>query len=167
MFQPDDLDYAVNANESNDLYAQYRKIFKVTVKKTVEGNFGDRLKSFTFSMTGMANDQDKSFDLKHGGQKEVSVYEGQSITLSEDAVKGYTTTIKVTVGGKSTTSSGTSLDNLLVNADTEIEFINTKEGTVPTGINGGDLIPYLGALIVGLGIAIMTVLRLRKTQMER
>jgi len=166
MFLPGTADYAVNANDSNDLYAQYKKIFKVTIKKTVNGNFGDRFKFFTFTMSGTTNDQDKNFELKHGGQKEVNVYEGNKITVSEKVVKGYKTSIKVTSNGSTKTTDVNSLDDLLIDADTEIEFINTKQGTVPTGINDGDLIPYLGALIIGLGIAIMTVLRLRKAQME-
>lgn len=166
MFLPGTADYAVNANDSNDLYAQYKKIFKVTIKKTVNGSFGDRLKFFTFTMSGTTNDQDNNFKLKHDSQKEVNVYEGNNITVSEDVVKGYKTSIKVTSNGSTTTTDANSLNDLPINADTEIEFINTKEGTVPTGINDGDLIPYLGALIIGLGIAIMTVLRLRKAQME-
>ncbi len=166
-FAPGITDYAVSKDGPNNLYAQYRRFYTVTVKKTVNGSFGDRFYDFGFTVNGDI-DKLQSFTLKSGNQRELKFYEDDVLDLSETAVEGYTTQIKITpLGGSTTTQNVSSLTGYTVKSDTEIEFINTKEGTVPTGINEGSMIPYLALIIAGIGLGITYVLILRRRQMYR
>ena len=150
-----------NANDKDDKFVIYYHTVSLEVIKKVEGNQGDRNKTwnFTVSFSGLGNstticrngnsdinlqsytaDADgnlsQSFEIKHG-QKLIlnSIPSGAKVTVTETeaGLDGYTTTYKVSENGAHT---GNSASNVTLSAEngTEIEVINTKAGNVPTGI---------------------------------
>ena len=74
--------------ELHDMYAVWEKLYKVTVKKVVDGPYDNT--NFTISQTGL--DETADFTLAHDGQKEFpDIAKGTAVTINETNVPtGYT-----------------------------------------------------------------------------
>lgn len=129
------------------------------VTKTVTGNLGDKTKDFTFhveftapkdkdwDMNGIdtsltkGDDGKYTFTLRDGATAEFkNLPYGVVYTVTEDAVEGYTTTIKV---------NDVAMDNATGSigvAETTAAFTNTKTGSIDTGVTTENL-PYV--LLIG------------------
>lgn len=153
----------------------------LTLKKTVTGNQGDRNKYFTFTValenapkgsvysvtlpttdayspadpTSITVDENgtatAAFHLKHNQSLVINgLTEGVKYTITETSEDGYTTTYKVNNGGA---QSGTATaQQTMGDTSQTVEFINDKQGTVPTGILL-DVAPY-AALAAFAGVAL-------------
>ncbi len=145
--------------ETNVLYAQWRKIVTVTVKKDVTGNMGDTDKEFSFTATGTKpknftlQDMDKHADSTETFQLEV----GDTITITETVYNGYATSYKVdngaaTVGNSYTLAVGEGT------SDVTVTFINNKQIDAPTGLTSNTT-PYLimvgTAATAGVGYVVL------------
>lgn len=154
-----------------DVVNTYNPSHKVTVKKTVKGNQGDKTKQFKFKMTLTGNDvpgslaytkngKTGSVVVKNGiaeftlGHKDVIVFkevpEGvkYAVTELDGESNGYTV--------ESKNASGT------LNKDTEISFVNTKDVGVPTAAmtNTGAI---AGVVMAGvIGIMVIVILKRKK-----
>lgn len=157
-----------------DVVNTYNPSHKVTVKKTVKGNQGDKTKQFRFQMsiTGNGvpgnlayakNGKAGSVAVKNGiaeftlGHKDVIVFkevpEGveYAVTELDGESNGYTV--------ESKNASGT------LNKDTEISFVNTKDVGVPTAAmtNTGAI---AGVVMAGM-IGIMAIVVLKRKKSEK
>lgn len=106
-----------------------------TVKSTVSYVYGGETKTLTFDENGKAT---ATFSLKHDGTITFeNLPEGVSYTVTEAnySGEGYTTTAN---GQTSNTARGT----IDASEASEVEFVNTKGGTIDTGITTDDL-PYV------------------------
>lgn len=153
----------------------------LTLKKTVTGNQGDRNKYFTFTVAlenapkgsvysvtlpttdayspadptsitvGENGTATATFHLKHNQSLVINgLTEGVKYTITETSEDGYTTTYKVNNGGA---QSGTATaQQTMGDTSQTVEFINDKQGTVPTGILL-DVAPY-AALAAFAGVAL-------------
>lgn len=153
----------------------------LTLKKTVTGNQGDRNKYFTFTVAlanapkgsvysvtlpttdayspadptsitvGENGTATATFHLKHNQSLVINgLTEGVKYTITETSEDGYTTTYKVNNGGAQS-GTATAQQNMGDTSQT-VEFINDKQGTVPTGILL-DVAPY-AALAAFAGVAL-------------
>lgn len=153
----------------------------LTLKKTVTGNQGDRNKYFTFTValenapkgsvysvtlpttdayspadpTSITVDDNgtatAAFHLKHNQSLVINgLTSGVQYTITETDGTGYTTTYKVN-GGDAQNGAATGQQTMGDTSQT-VEFINNKEGTVPTGILL-DVAPY-AALAAFAGVAL-------------
>lgn len=153
----------------------------LTLKKIVTGNQGDRNKYFTFTValenapkgsvysvtlpttaayspadpTSITVDDNDTatatFHLKHNQSLVINgLTSGVQYTITETDGTGYTTTYKVN-GGDAQNGAATGQQTMGDTSQT-VEFINNKEGTVPTGILL-DVAPY-AALAAFAGVAL-------------
>lgn len=157
-----------------DVVNTYNPSHKVTVKKTVKGNQGDKTKQFKFQMsiTGNGvpgnlayakNGKAGSVAIKNGiaeftlGHKDVIVFkevpEGveYAVTELDGESNGYTV--------ESKNASGT------LNKDTEISFVNTKDVGVPTAAmtNTGAIAGVVMAGVIGI-MAIVILKRKKRSE---
>ena len=157
-----------------DVVNTYNPSHKVTVKKTVKGNQGDKTKQFKFQMsiTGNGvpgnlayakNGKAGSVAVKNGiaeftlGHKDVIVFkevpEGveYAVTELDGESNGYTV--------ESKNASGT------LNKDTEISFVNTKDVGVPTAAmtNTGAIAGVVMAGVIGI-MAIVILKRKKRSE---
>lgn len=150
--------------ENNVLYAQWRKLIKVTVQKNVDGNMGDTSKDFSFTYTVTKPNETpvtKEFALKDGESYFITdLPEGSSVTVTENSptTDGYKTT--VTVKGETTNSSEYTGENLT--EDVTVVFTNTKSVTAPTGIVR-NVFPFVVMIVIAIeAIVCFFVLYLKK-----
>lgn len=153
----------------------------LTLKKTVTGNQGDRNKYFTFNVAlanapkgsvysvtlptteaysppdpasitvGENGTATATFHLKHNQSLVINgLTSGVQYTIAETDRTGYTTTYKVN-GGDAQNGAATGQQTMGDTSQT-VEFINYKQGTVPTGILL-DVAPY-AALAAFAGVAL-------------
>ena len=153
----------------------------LTLKKTVTGNQGDRNKYFTFTVAlanapkgsvysvtlptteayspadrtsitvGENGTATETFHLKHNQSLVINgLTSGVQYTITETDWTGYTTTYKVN-GGDAQNGAATG-QQTMGNTSQTVEFINYKQGTVPTGILL-DVAPY-AALAAFAGVAL-------------
>ena len=145
----------------------------VSITKIVSGNLGDRSRDFDFSVTcseamgagtGYTLSSDHktaTFDLHHNESvvlKDVPI--GSTLTVSETAVNGYTTTIKannVDVSAGYTVINGTGQN---------ITVTNTKSGIVDSGIIMDNL-PYVILLEIALFGGAILLLRKANRRKEK
>ena len=147
--------------EQATYYALFRQT-KVTVKKEVTGNLGDKSKDFTFqwkilNADGSVNQESETFTLKHGAQKEIlGIPEGATLVIQETNADGYTVTAK---HGSYIVSVVSNSVTVTVTDGSMITFTNNKETVPDTGVLL-DSLPYVVILaVVVLGAALVIVRR--------
>lgn len=156
---------------------------RLTVTKSVTGNFGDTSKDFSFKLTdasgaaianataakdtseGVSLTSDGSFTLKNGQRLVVELPYGATYQVVENDPKGandtvrYTTAIKVD-GSSAVTDTdarkASSPDGGITN-DTTITYTNKRDVTPDVGVDLGSGAPYV-AVIGGIGIGIAGVI---------
>lgn len=141
----------------------------ITIQKLITGNMANENDSFAFVVSGNSvGEADKSFNLKHGEKKEITVRVGDTITVSENA-GNYTPSYEVTVecddGDRPVASRDDNSVTYTVTrmAGQTITFTNKYEVTIDTGISL-DMLPYviiLAVLVLG-GAAFVLKRRVRE-----
>lgn len=155
--------------EKNILYAQWRKLFTVTVKKSVSGSMGNKLKEFDFSYTvtgpseGNTDQTDKgSFQLADKGTYEIkNLKPGSKITVTEISPQsdGYTT--QIVAGEEKIDNNKYTIENL--SNDLTIEFLNKREVVPPTGVKN-NMSALLIMLLTALAGAVLLFVPGRRWQ---
>ena len=147
--------------EQATYYALFRQT-KVTVKKEVTGNLGDKSKDFTFqwkilNADGSVNQESETFTLKHGAQKEIlGIPEGATLVIQETNADGYTVTAMHGSNPVEVMRNGV---KVTVTDGSMITFTNNKETAPDTGVLL-DSLPYVVILaVVVLGAALVIVRR--------
>lgn len=150
------------AEESNVIYAQWRKLKEVTftVEKLVDGNMGDHNREFEFKYSiidkeGAVKDSD-TFKLKSSVSTELpKVAEGYTIVIQETSVTGYTTTIDATVDKASSEAGKFSYTVTKDSSDAiKVTYTNSKTMVTPTGVTTNWMTSIL-MLLAGLGMAVV------------
>lgn len=153
------------AEESNVIYAQWRKLKEVTftVEKLVDGNMGDHNREFEFKYSiidkeGAEKDSD-TFKLKSSVSTELpKVAEGYTIVIQETLVTGYTTTIGATVDNASSEAGKFSYTVTKDSSDAiKVTYTNSKTMVTPTGVTTNGMTSIL-MLLAGLGMAVVMLL---------
>lgn len=158
-----------NKTTKEDTFTNTYEAGSLKVTKTVTGNLGDKTKDFTFhveftapkdkdwDMNGIdtsltkGDDGKYTFTLRDGATAEFkNLPYGVVYTVTEDAVEGYTTTIRV---------NDVAMDNATGSigvAETTVVFTNDKGGEIDTGVTTESL-PYvvLMAFVVLAGAALL------------
>lgn len=148
--------YTPNAKELNDgfvdFFAKYvPATYTLTITKEVSGNMLSHNDSFGFTVSGNVAEADKSFALKHGETKTITVTVGDEITITE-ASGNYTTTYQI---GSGAVQEG-NVATITVSGDETISFVNTRNVTIDTGVIL-DTLPYILILaVVAIGVAALT-----------
>lgn len=148
--------YTPNAKELNDgfvdFFAKYvPATYTLTITKEVSGNMLSHNDSFGFTVSGNVAEADKSFALKHGETKTITVTVGDEITITE-ASGNYTTTYQI---GSGAVQEG-NVATITVSGDETISFVNTRNVTIDTGVIL-DALPYILILaVVVIGVAALT-----------
>lgn len=181
FYYPGNSEYAVNGDPSqNNLYAIWTDVYTVTIKKAVNGNFGDRLKQFDFNLVvtdedGKAVDRtfeltgaevvngNHNFKLRNTGELVIAVPKGYHVAVRETSdLDDYDTSITVNDKVYDNSSDEGFAGNQQISERTTILFTNSKDGTVPTGINDSNILIYLTMTIAALGFAILYVLNFKR-----
>ena len=153
------------AEESNVIYAQWRKLKEVTftVEKLVDGNMGDHNREFEFKYSiidkeGAVKDSD-TFKLKSSVSTELpKVAEGYTIVIQETSVTGYTTTIDATVDNASSEAGKFSYTVTQDSSENiKVTYTNSKTMVTPTGVATNGMTSIL-MLLAGLGMAVVMLL---------
>ena len=165
-----------DAPTKNVLFAIWKQsTVKLTVTKTVTGNFGDKSKAFEFSMKVDNGDNsfdltvngkaltkgtqgDYTFSLKHGESIEIKgIPVGKQIVLAETKAENYGVKFgendMITSGPRTVTIGG-------LTADTEIAVENYRNTQPDTGVLV-DSLPYILIACVA-GVAALFLIRRRK-----
>lgn len=141
------------------------RLSQVTVSKVVTGNMGDFTKDFTFTATlkdaaGLpiefpppaagsvytlsADNKTATFNLRNGGNVTLLVPIGATLTVKESNYSGYTVSIKKNI---ELPTSGDSISMTVPATSTTLEFTNTNQAIIDTGVSM-DSLPYLMILIL-------------------
>ncbi|MFR5853558.1 MAG: InlB B-repeat-containing protein [Lachnospiraceae bacterium] len=163
-----------DAAAKNILYAIWKQsTVKLTVTKTVTGNFGDKSKAFQFSMqvdggnsfkltangTALANgsQSDYIFSLKHGENIVIEgMPVGKKIVLAETNAEQYTVSFNDTVE-----TNRNYVNEKGLTADTEIKVENDRNTPPDTGVFV-DSLPYILIIACVAGVAALFLIRRRK-----
>ena len=167
-----------DATPKNILYAIWKQsTVKLTVTKTVTGNFGDKSKAFEFSMkvdggntfdltvngTALAkgSQSDYTFSLKHGESIEIKgIPVGKQIVLAETNADKY----GVKFGENDMITSGPRAVTIAsLTADTEITVENDRNTQPDTGVFV-DSLPYILIIACVAGAAALFLIRRRKNR---
>lgn len=166
-----------DAPTKNVLFAIWKQsTVKLTVTKTVTGNFGDKSKAFEFSMKVDNGDNsfdltvngkaltkgtqgDYTFSLKHGESIEIKgIPVGKQIVLAETKAENYGVKFgendMITSGPRTVTIGG-------LTADTEIAVENYRNTQPDTGVLV-DSLPYILIIACVAGVAALFLIRRRK-----
>ena len=169
--------YTVKKN--TDFYAQWEPdpayCHSLTIKKTVSGNFGNRDHPFQFTVSvfdadgkpyAVAAQNNKNvkydsasntykFSLKNNENIELKIPYHGKYTITETP-EGYVPSLSINNG---TAIKGTDNDvsfttgEQSITENTNVVFTNTKESTVPSGLNDGN--HHAFTLMIGAGLAAM------------
>lgn len=168
------------------------KTNKLTIKKSVSGNFGDTSKDFSFKLTdasgtaianakaakegtsdGVNLTSDGTFTLKNSQSLVVELPYGATYQVVENDPKGtndtidYTTSIGVGDSGAATDANARKASSPEggITKDTTITYTNKRDVTPDVGVDLGGSAPYV-AVVGGIGIAgvIWMVLKRRTSQ---
>ena len=168
-----------DAPTKNVLFAIWKQsTVKLTVTKTVTGNFGDKSKAFEFSMKVDNGDNsfdltvngkaltkgtqgDYTFSLKHGESIEIKgIPVGKQIVLAETKAENYGVKFgendMITSGPRTVTIGG-------LTADTEIAVENYRNTQPDTGVLV-DSLPYILIIACVAGAAALFLIRRRKNR---
>lgn len=125
----------------------------LTVRKTVEGEMGDRSKTFPFTAVLTVDGQAVPFPAGEGytvsgGQAVFALRHGESLTFTGLPYGGVVTVTETEHAGYTVTNSGRSGDSGAVTLGDggELVFVNTKRAVPDLGVAGGTLLPA-GALV--------------------
>lgn len=125
----------------------------LTVRKTVEGEMGDRSKAFPFTAVLTVDGQAVPFPAGEGytvsgGQAVFALRHGESLTFTGLPYGGVVTVTETEHAGYTVTNSGRSGDSGAVTLEDggELVFVNTKRAVPDLGVAGGTLLPA-GALV--------------------
>lgn len=125
----------------------------LTVRKTVEGEMGDRSKAFPFTAVLTVDGQAVPFPVGEGytvsgGQAAFALRHGESLTFTGLPYGGVVTVTETEHAGYTVTNSGRSGDSGAVTLGDggELVFVNTKRAVPDLGVAGGTLLPA-GALV--------------------
>lgn len=170
------VDETTDAIAKNILYAIWKQsTVKLTVTKTVTGNFGDKSKAFQFSMkvdggntfdltvngTALAkgSQSDYTFSLKHGESIEIKgIPVGKQIVLAETNADKY----GVKFGENDMITSGPRAVTIAsLTADTVITVENDRNTQPDTGVFV-DSLPYILIIACVAGVAALFLIRRRK-----
>lgn len=151
------------ADGTVNFYAKYVEAYTtVTVGKVVSGNMGDQNKEFTFTVDGNSKtDEAKTFKLKHGNQKEITVGVGDIITITETSADGYTASYQI---DEEEARTGNAAIIEVGQDGAKVVFTNTKDVTIDTGVVL-DKLPYILILVI-VAAGIVVVSRRRKSRAE-
>ena len=153
------------AEDSNVIYAQWRKLKEVTftVEKLVDGNMGDHNRKFEFEYSiidkeGAVKGSD-TFKLKSSVSTELpKVAEGYTIVIQETSVTGYTTTIDATVDNASSEAGKFSYTVTKDSSDDiKVTYTNSKTMVTPTGVTTNVMTSIL-MILAGLGMVVVMLL---------
>lgn len=163
-----------DATAKNILYAIWKQsTVKLTITKTVTGNFGDKSKAFQFSMQvdggnsikltakGTAlpkgSQSDYIFSLKHGENIVIEgMPVGKKIVLAETNAEQYTVSFNDTVE-----TNRNYVNEKGLTADTEIAVVNYRYTQPDTGVFV-DSLPYILIIACVAGVAALFLIRRRK-----
>ena len=163
-----------DATAKNILYAIWKQsTVKLTITKTVTGNFGDKSKAFQFSMqvdggnsfelivngTALAkgSQSDYTFSLKHGENIVIEgMPVGKKIVLAETNAEQYTVSFNDTVE-----TNRNYINEKGLKADTEIAVVNYRYTQPDTGVFV-DSLPYILIIACVAGVAALFLIRRRK-----
>lgn len=168
------VDDETDATAKNILYAIWKQsTVKLTITKTVTGNFGDKSKAFQFSMkvdggnsfkltangTALAegSQSDYIFSLKHGENIVIEgMPVGKKIVLAETNAEQYTVSFNDTVE-----TNRNYVNEKGLTADTEIAVVNYRYTQPDTGVFV-DSLPYILIIACVAGVAALFLIRRRK-----
>ncbi len=163
-----------DATAKNILYAIWKQsTVKLTITKTVTGNFGDKSKAFQFSMqvdggnsfelivngTALAkgSQSDYTFNLKHGENIVIEgMPVGKKIVLAETNAEQYTVSFNDTVE-----TNRNYVNEKGLKADTEIAVVNYRYTQPDTGVFV-DSLPYILIIACVAAAGAFVVIRRRK-----
>ncbi|WP_350453656.1 InlB B-repeat-containing protein [Slackia heliotrinireducens] len=180
---------AWNATEGkNILYAVWQKTsVKLVIQKELEGDMADLTKGFTFTVTRSGDGATATTDALHDAQgpaaagetatvenltldsKEVPLYWGDSVVITETDTTGYTTTYTVQLDDEAASNPEAYGNGATVKLDadvTTVVFTNTKEPVVITGVKAAVKSPISYVLLIGSLIALQSVV-LTRTRRRR
>lgn len=155
----------IQENTDNVLYAQWQKLKEVSlnITKIVRGGFGNVNESFNFEYTIAGTgvtEKTETFTLRSGESELLeNIPEGATVTVTEKAANGYTTSYKIGTGAETAGSScsytvtGQEEDR----AQIEVTFFNQKDEVAPTGVTT-DWLSSILMLFAGLGMAVVMLL---------
>ena len=178
--QPEEQTVTVRrGDEERVIFTNTLKKYTVTIEKQVTGNMYNTNDEFEFKATVTFEDMpyriqgsnDNEYKVDEDGTITFTLKGGQSVvllgipkhaivTVEETDRKDYETSYQM--GSNDPTKDSTATIN--VQSDMSVTFINDKTVTIDTGVNL-DVLPYLLMLAVAGGaVALLLVLKRRKTQ---
>ena len=158
------------AEETNYLYAQWRKLKEVTftVEKLVDGNMGDHNKEFEFTYSiwkGNEKLSEGTFKLSDGNENSIpNITEGCTVEIQEILVTGYTTTINASVTNENESDETGKFSYTVAKNSEEnitVQYTNSKTMVTPTGVATNGMTSIL-MLLAGLGMAVVMLLTGRR-----
>ena len=155
----------IQENTDNVLYAQWQKLKEVSlnITKIVRGGFGNVNESFNFEYTIAGTgvtEKTGTFTLTSGKSKLLeNIPEGATVTVTEMAANGYTTSYKIGTGEETAGSVCfyTVKDQAEDGSKIEVTFFNQKDEVAPTGVTT-DWLSSILMLFAGLGMAVVMLL---------
>ena len=136
---------------------------KITITKVVEGNFGDKLKNFSFAYK-IGNGDEVTFKL-HNEQSTpaITVPVGAKFTLTEATDGKYSTVFKYgeTQLSSSTVNNGVQVSFNVEEGKNNVTVTNTRNTTPDTGVSL-DSLPYIIVLAAVAVAAVVIILRKRR-----
>ena len=150
---------------NNVLYAQWQKLKEVSlnITKIVRGGFGNVNESFNFEYTIAGTgvtEKTETFTLTSGKSKLLeNIPEGATVTVTEKAANGYTTSYKIGTDEEKAGSSCTYTvtDQSEDGSQIEVTFFNQKDEVAPTGVTT-DWLSSILMLLAGFGMAVVMLL---------
>ena len=147
---------------------------KLTVSKTVEGNFADRTKDWNFTVVLTAPEgttvnntiQQGETDIAGGWTTKTLTFtlkHGESIDISNIPVGTTYTVVETESGENGYTTEGEVTTATALSEDTEVDVKNTKNTTPDTGISL-DSLPYILIVAVVLSAAVVMFINKRRSE---
>ncbi len=160
------------------LTAQWVEFVTLTVTNTVTGPMGDTEEAFTYTVDGLESGTDyaytktnadsttstgnltstiNTFTLKHGEQIEITLPAESAVTVTEEEIVGYTTTVSL---NSETPAAGLSRAFTL-SADGTLAFVNNRDDISFTGVELRSE-PFAAIGAVGLALVLLCGVARRK-----
>lgn len=161
--------------EWNDLYAEGKgeaghahfiihvNKIEIIITKVVEGNFGDKLKNFSFAYKIGSGDE-VTFTLRNGESTDpITVPVGAKFTLTEATDGKYSTVFKYgdTQLSSSTVNNGVQVSFTVEKDKNKVTVTNTRNTTPDMGVSL-DSLPYIIVLAAVAVAAVVIILRKRR-----
>ena len=137
---------------------------EITIAKIVEGNFGDKLKKFSFAYK-IGEGDGGTFTLRHGESTDpaITVPVGARFTLTEATDGKYSTVFKYgdTQLSSSTVNNGVQVSFTVEKDKNNVTVTNTRNTTPDMGVSL-DSLPYIIVLAAVAVAAVVIILRKRR-----